>query len=85
MVEKIVNNKGGVYLNSTLQAVYSQNNKITKITTNNKEFSGSYFISTVPVSEFVPFFNPCLNGKIIKDASSLIYRCIIFIFQILND
>ncbi|MBT4277582.1 NAD(P)/FAD-dependent oxidoreductase [Candidatus Falkowbacteria bacterium] len=83
MAEKIKENQGEILLNSYVQKINYQDNKIKNIVIKNKgetrEISGDNFISTLPINKLILKLSPQPPKEIIKAAQALKFRSFIIV------
>lgn len=88
MVEEIEKNKGEIHFNAKATKIILKNNHIAKIIyiqdNQEKEISGDFIISTIPLPEFILSIEPKVQDRYIHIAQSMKFRGIKFLHLMLN-
>ena len=83
MAEKITSNGGKILLNSTVTEIRHNNSGIHEVVYKHdgkeKTIRGNYFISTIPMPEFVKRLSPKINKQYLDVADSMRFRSLRFL------
>jgi protoporphyrinogen oxidase len=88
--QEIINNNGGkVHLNTKVNQIYHQDNRIQKITVQQESetfnLEADYFISSMPVTALVLKLDPPAPPAVLQAARSLKYRDFLIVALIIDD
>ena len=88
MAEEIRKKNGKIHLNSRVSKIIMHDNKIEKIIYvqdgMEKEISGDFVISTIPLPEFMLNISPRINEKYLSIAAAMSFRSIRFLHIMLD-
>jgi protoporphyrinogen oxidase len=87
--DKVEEADGNVYLDSTVCGLRRNGNRIESVTVSHageeEEFSANYFISSMPVTEFIKKLYPPPPGEVLEAAHKLSYREFLTVCLIINQ
>jgi protoporphyrinogen oxidase len=87
--ERIEEKNGHVYLNSTVCGVHRNGNRIESVIVSHdgkeQEFAANYFISSMPVTEFIRKLTPPPPAEVLEAANHLSYRDFLTVCLIVNQ
>ena len=90
MEKKIINKGNKTEKGSSVIEIFHNNSRINRVIIqdrdgNRKEYSSDYFISSIPITEFVKKMNPSVPKNVVEAADALSYRSFISVSVILDS